>query len=212
MTWEQVSNKLDTLLSAYEGGFDLDEYEKSVFFNKAHRDLVREYYLGINPTMKSFDSSEEGSAYLRPYMKSASKEITQEETVITLASEVWYITMEYIEAGGKKYPVIPVLHDEYSKVVNNPFRNKSTKKRALRFINSDGANCIIAWSGETGKEVKYHYFYISEPPYLGIEIEKDIVDNSSTNVDIHSSFLEIIIQRTLELIAQSRAQEKNQNV
>lgn len=212
MTWEQISNKLDALLSAYEGGIDLDEYEKSVFFNKAHRDLVREYYLGINPTMKSFDSSEEGSAYLRPYMKSKSKAITQAETEIILDDKVWYITMEYIEAGNKKYPVVPVLHDEYSKILNNPFRNKTSKKRALRFINSDGIKCIISWSGETGTNVIYHYFYISEPPYLGIDIEKDVVDNSAQDVDIHSSFLEIIIQRTLELIARSRAKEKNQNV
>jgi hypothetical protein len=214
MTWDIISNRFDVLLSSYEGGIVLDEYEKSTFFNKAHRDLVREYYLGMTPTGTAFESSEEVRAYLSKYIKKIDIEgIKEAESTQKLESDVWYIIREYISYQGRQYPVVPVLYDEYSKVHNNPFRNKESKRRALRIIDASTAgNITLEWWGSTTDETAtYTYYYISEPVYTGIEIVDTIV-SSIEDIDIHTSFLEIVLQRAIDLVKLSRSYTQKNNV
>lgn len=206
MTQSELSDKFDVLLASYEGGIELDEYEKSVFFNKAHIDLVKEYYLGINLTGKAYDATEELKRYLSKYLKkSTSKTVKEGDNPILIPNDCMFITLEYIDntTSKKRIPVIPITHDDYLKTYNNPFRNHTTKRRALRIEDINTTNNINIISPLQGT---YICTYISTPS------DMDFVNNGNNEVNIHPSFLEIILQRAVELAAQSRGTIKKSNV
>lgn len=207
MTQSELSDKFDVLLASYEGGIELDEYEKSVFFNKAHVDLIREYYIGLTPSGRSYDSSEESKSYFSRYLYSITYDIPENEFIsISRASNCLFIISEYVKDENIHIPVVPVSHDDYIKVLNNPFKNHRTRRRALRID-----------MGENDPD-NPSYQVISSIPgvytcwYIGFDPEIDFVHSGNQDVMIHPTFLEIILQRAVELAVQSRGTIKKSNV
>lgn len=130
MTTQEFSIEFDILYNnlASNAAPPLNEYEKSVFLTKAQSDIVLELYSGRNNLGLAFESSEEVREYLSPLLIDSIGEVDIEEPATVIKpGDVWLITSEEIDGT----PVIPVSHDEYYKIKNNPFRNGNTR-RAIR--------------------------------------------------------------------------------
>lgn len=214
VSFDSISDIFDVLLAAHEGGLVLDEYEKTVFFNAAHKQIVKEYYLGASLSNTPFDSSEETKRHMSYYLRQ--KEITSSENPsdhiakYTLPNDVWYIVSEHLKLSGKTYPVVAATQDTFDKVLQNPFKNTLSKRRAIRIegATSDTNTTIrIAFNkGSNTENPTYECLYIVEPQ------EISLTDTTTFKIKIHSSLLENIIRRAIELAIQSRAGIQKSNV
>lgn len=121
----------------------LDDYEVSVYLTTAQLELVKKAYSG-GPNKEGFEGNERRRRELSslihtsdlpatPFingLESYSKVVTQPNWLYIIHEKV-KITSSDTCINNTYIDVVPVTHDEYSLIKENPFRNAS-KRRALR--------------------------------------------------------------------------------
>ena len=216
MTIEEFSNEFDVLLNSYaannpsgigQGLTQLDEYEKSILLTEAQESIVRDLYNG-KLTGEGFESTEEQRRNLDSLINTlelTSKDISKPKMsdnseFFQLPSDVWFITYESVllsdESLGCKNntraDVIPVRHDEYHIIKNNPFRGPSDK----RVIRIDTGSSVIELISKYTIQ-SYFIKYLSKPKPI---ILQDITDeNLSINGETKRMGCELntVLHRTI---------------
>lgn len=161
----------------------LDEYEKSVYLTEAQDMIVKEIYNGENYN-GGYETNEEARRQLNSLV--CSKDYTPEELGVltehllsdkkythktaSLPDNCWYIVYEQVAflsddncLDGFIADVVPITHDDYYRVRNNPFRGPA-KRRVLRLDN--GANQIELVSSIPNYKYTVRYLKKPEPIVL----------------------------------------------
>lgn len=190
----------------------LDDYEKSVFLTKAQEEIIINYYSGKNALLESFEKTEEIRRYLDTLVKSkyinvssAGTEIfipkklgTEYHADITTDKDVWFIVYEVaIDNKNNIIPIVPVTHDELTRIIRNPFR-RPTNNRILRV---DTDNKVELISPEGVEIAKYGIRYIQKPKPIilsalptGLEINgKSAETPCELNSVIHRTILDYAV-------------------
>lgn len=233
MTNEDFSNAFDLAIGAYvhDAGFgqdhsladiSFDEYEKSVFLTKAQEEIVKALY------QNSFESTESIRRQLDTLV--SSKEYTTESskgkdnfyhTSVEVEPNMWFIvgeraytTVSDTECDNERgMDVYPVTHDEYQRIIKNPFRGP-TKKRILR-LDTGKLKVKLVSVLPVGK---YCMDYIVKPSpiiltdlsntdvAIGGKKEKTECKLSSS---IHANILDMAVQMAVSTIVAQNNNRKN---
>lgn len=228
-TVEEWSSAFDVLIADYinrnqfglESSLAFDEYEKSIFLTKAQEDIVRGLYTGV-VTGQSFENTEEARRQLDALVKQiVYKGTTKQDTGLhdkfnhysfELPEDCWYIVFEQATTiksdkkcdSEKVLEVYPVTHDDYHRIVKNPFRGPNTRK-ALR-LDFGKLQVEIVSSYELSK---YLVRYLSKPsPIILCDLTADgiSIDGVSTPTECELSELlhQEILDRAVQLAVTSR--------
>lgn len=247
MTLKELSNSFDVLLNSYgtEPNITLNEYEKSVFLTQAQEQIVIELYTGRTNKYSSFEATEELRASLNNLMRTvmisrlgddAPRGLSEYSKFVLLPSDVLFITYESIEidderAGcknGKNIPVIPITQDEYSRVIENPFRGPG-KRKAVRLdygiqlrgsenspqykLDLDNPKRLVEIISKYDF-IDYTIKYISRPSPIILHHSDNVgqsIDgiNNLTECRVDSSLHRYILDRAVALAIASRSVQRN---
>lgn len=204
----------------------LDEYEKSVFLTEAQNDIVVNLYNGKNAAGDSFESTEEIRRYLAPLVKDATippiegssgHPIGRNVKFFSLPPDLWFIVYEALNVtdsrcGERALSIVPVTHDEYHRVKDNPFRGPSNMK-ALRLdlTDEEGDVMVEIICNKNYGSPTYFLRYIRKPKPIilvdlkgtGLTIEGD--DQKSEKCELHEALHQAILDRAVLLALQHRA-------
>lgn len=216
MTLEELSNEFDVQVNSYStpftGPLDFDEYEKSVFLTKAQEALVKNLYTG---QLTGFEDTEQMRRYLSSLVKTTeitcepgNGNISNKSVFATLPEDLMYIVYESAKLQedtdclkGKEVSVIPMLHDEYHRIKNNPFR-KPNSRRVLRLdIEERKVELISEY-----KVKSYLVRYLSRPtPIILTDLPEDLKINKinkktecKLTPDVHRMILDIAVQLAVQ--------------
>lgn len=161
MTNQEFSSEFDILynniMSNQAPG--LDEYEKSVFLTKAQEAFILEAYTG-NFNDAAFEGTELVSEFLSALIRQYSTDTPLEgdrldprSVLYKLPSDLWLIVYEQVKLiddsllckNNKNALVVPITHDEYYKIIKNPFRGPGDSQ-VLRLKNGDNAELISKYT------------------------------------------------------------------
>lgn len=169
MTVQEFSNEFDILynniMSNQAPG--LDDYEKSVLLTQAQEEFIIGVYSGR--LLQSIEETEEIRRYLNTNIKTEvlnpstySYSVSKNSKFFDAPYDLWFIVNEYAKLEGTEdyIEVIPVTHDTFLKIRNNPFK-KDSKRRALRLGQENEGNVIEIISENPIKD--YTIKYISKP-------------------------------------------------
>lgn len=228
MTCEEFSNGFDTLLNEHsvsaEIGKDIsaqdirvDEYEKSLFLTKAQEQLVLTYYNGNNSNEESFEQTEEVRRYLSKLVKDSTlsmsnvrnKKLSRNSSFYELPKDVWFIVYEslvlksYDCKNNNSMDVMPVTHDEYSKLKNNPFRG-ANDRRALRLDYGNNTIEIICNKAVSG----YYIRYLSKPePIILVDLPDGLSIGGvsiAQTCKLHEALHERVLELAVRMVIASR--------
>lgn len=214
MEIKEWSDTFDVLLNSYNSGIVLDEYEKSVFLTAAQLQLVKDLYTGALKG-DAFEETEELRTSLRNLIKSASLESTDESKGISVNSKLYklpedllYITYEEgvlnnPDCGSNIISIIPISQDEYTRTLNNPFKQPN-RRRAFRLDTKEGIIEVISKYDLSG----YNIRYIAKPePIILVDLENNKIDNKnkSQNCKLDSSLHHLILSKAITLVMQSKS-------
>lgn len=184
MTNQEFSNEFDILYNniASNQAPGLDIYEKSVYLTLAEEKLALSFYNGKNPSLESFEKTEELRRYLSTLVRT--EEIVPEDPsapVVTLPEDLWFITSEMVKfasnedkcAAGKTATVVPVSQDDFQKIMENPFKGPNLR-RVLRLDIEDNQVELIS----KYKIAKYTVRYLE---YISPIILDDLDDGLTIN-------------------------------
>lgn len=234
-----LSNNFDTLIQAYaiskNNILNFDEYEKSVFLTKAQNEIVRSLYNGVNPRGESFESIEEFRRYLEPLIVDKNVNVNNTDTdssnininkykTFNLSNnfkDLKIIGIVFEEAklisndneciNNKIVSVVPVRHDEITRITANPFRGPN-ENRVLRV--DYGTNQVQLLSKYDIEY--YHVRYIKEPvPIVLVDLDTGLSVNERTNITGNEELLfsdriyDMILDRAVQMAVQSRIKSNN---
>lgn len=226
MTTSEFSDAFDTYVNSFNAqssaNLVFDEYEKSLFLTKAQEQIVVELYTGRNIKYSSFEETEELRSSLRALIKTetpdeideGSKGLSGKSKFFKLPKDVLFITYESAVIDddsikckkGATIPVIPVTQDEFTRVINNPFKRPSERK-ALRLDN--GLDIVEVVSEYNIKD--YTIRYLSKPTpiilaNLSDSIEGVTIDGEAkvTECKLDSIVHTYILERAVGLALASR--------
>ena len=232
MTIHEFSDAFDIALSSYQSTTDynkqfadteivLNEYEKSLFLTRAQEDIVKAIYNGSSIS-DSFEKTEAARRQLDALVKQkVYKSTTKQDTGLhdkfnhysfELPEDCWYIVFEQVTTiksdkkcdSEKVLEVYPVAHDDYHRIVKNPFRGPNTRK-ALR-LDFGKLQIEIVSNYVLGK---YLVRYLSKPsPIILCDLTADdiSIDGVSTPTECELSELlhQDILDRAVQLAVTSR--------
>ena len=239
MTIHEFSDAFDIALSSYQSTTDyneqfadneivLNEYEKSFFLTKAQEEIVKSIYNGLSIS-NSFENTEAARRQLdtlikqKVYSDTAKKDIELSNNLnhysFELPKDCWYIIFEQAITtksnkscdSEKVLEVYPVTHDDYHKIVKNPFKGPNTRK-ALR-LDFGKLQVEVVSNYELSK---YLVRYLSKPsPIILCDLTADgiSIDGVTTPTECELSKLlhQDILDRAVQLAVTSRvALNKNQ--
>lgn len=215
MTTSEFSNEFDILYNNISSNQapGLTEYEKSVFLTNAQDALVLELITGKNPLGDSFEKTEELREYLTSVIRTEELQPSNESFKIVSNSklyespeDLWFIIYESVSLKDDKLickpseviEVIPVTHDEFSRIYKNPFRRPKENK-ILRLNVSNTIELVSKYNIE-----KYTIRYI---PVLDPIILSDISSegltikgkNKKTECTLNPALHEAILGRAVQL-------------
>ena len=225
MDVQELSNLFDTLLQPYitkdvsgeQNTLAFDEYEKSIFLNKAQEQIVLELY-------QELEQSEENRKYLSNLIKTRnyvpvgeqdetlinntfkSYKVEIEDSVLFMIYEQCTLSDENNCINGRIVSVVPTIHDDLDKVLKNPFKSPNNRK----VIRLDFDNKIELISKYNISNYKIRYLKKPNPIIL-VKLEdlnidkKQEVSNGETNPILH----ERIVQRAVQLAVQSKVKSNN---
>lgn len=217
MTNQEFSNEFDILYNNIDSiqAPGLNDYEKSVFLTSAQDALVLELITGKNLLGESFEKTEELREYLTDLVKTARLspiedrrvlKISDKSTMYTPPQDLWFIVYESVVLdenelncnNSNSIRVIPVTHDEYSKIKNNPFR-RPERDRVLRLNISNKIELVSKY-----KISDYTIRYISKlEPIILTDIEEDGLsikgETIETECKLNPALHEAILGRAVEL-------------
>lgn len=216
MTTTEFSNEFDTLLNSYSTKEQfgkiiksLDEYEKSVLLTKAQEDIIVELYTGRGVSQNSFEETEEQRRYLQALINITELVPTPSSSIFgkksytcEIPNDVLFTTCESAFLDEKEVTVYPILQDELSKIINNPFRGPS-KNRVLRL---DSNNNTIKLLYEGNDISKYVIRYIRKPnPIILVDLDNLSINNKSeeSECELDSSLHRKILDRAVALALQT---------
>lgn len=214
MTTSEFSNEFDTLISSYlqsSNSMTFDEYEKSVFLTKAAQDLVVGLYSGRLDIQGAFEGTEELRRYLDSLVRTKSYDTPNTSTNIgvsnssvfyTLPDNIAFITLEQIIFkddtlgcfDGSRANVMPITHDEYNKVKDNPFRGP-TRYKALRLDYGNHEVEIIS----KYKVGKYLIKYVEQPSPIVLENLPDDLSINGVSVQTECTLHPLLHRKILEM-------------
>lgn len=236
MTTQEFSDSFDTLLNSHsiksnfgEQGtpftIELDEYEKSVFLTKAQEEIVTEFYNGKNQFGESFEKNEEMRRYLSSLISTfessdcitGSVGVSNNSYFFNLPEDLMYIVYESADIEDSNYrckskknlPVVPITHDEYHRIKDNPFRN-STNNRVLRL---DVDNLMVELISKYNIS-RYLVRYIKKiSPIILVNLEDVTIDGCSkrTECSLHPYLHKIILDRAVINAINSKSLYRNNN-
>ena len=232
MTIHEFSDAFDIALSSYQSATDynkqfadteivLNEYEKSLFLTRAQEDIVKAIYNGSSIS-DSFEKTEAARRQLDALVKQkVYKSTTKQDTGLhdkfnhysfELPEDCWYIVFEQVTTiksdkkcdSEKVLEVYPVTHDDYHRIVKNPFRGPNTRK-ALR-LDFGKLHVEIVSNYELSK---YLVRYLSKPSPIvlcdltaeGISIEGV---TTPTECELSELLHQDILDRAVQLAVTSR--------
>lgn len=230
MTLDEFSNEFDTLVSSYRrfkdfdnkenlDSLDFNEYEKSVFLTKAQEEIVIELYNGRNPSLDSFEKTEEIRRYLsnlvKTYTTNTKEEgqigISKNSVFFKLPEDLWFITYEAVNLkddklgcmDGEGISVVPITHDEYHRIKKNPFR-EANERRALRLdLNDEMVEIVSKYNVDS-----YLVRYVSKPnPIILIKLPDGVSINGisdKTECELIPSIHRTILERAVEAAIRSK--------
>lgn len=229
MTLEEFSNEFDVLLNSYstikpfgygQVSLELDEYEKSVFLTKAQESIIINLYNGKNYLGDTFEGTEEIRRYLDNLIKtyhikpndSSIDNIDKNAVIVNLPSDVWFSIYESVDLKddklkckeAKNVAVLPITHDEYHRIKNNPFRGNNYR-RVLRINKADD---IIELISKYSID-KYYVRYLTKPsPIILCDLPDGLsIDNinNKTECKLTSAIHRNILDKAVQLAVTSRA-------
>lgn len=175
MTSTEFSEEFDILYDNINSNAapGLNSYEKSVFLTKAQEDIIK----GI---LSSVEENELLRRYLDPLIKTSKLTINRSSAGIasylnkyyvykvTLPTDCWYIIYEMTKRENSNCntiitDVIPVRHDELSRLLRNPFK-KPKLGRTYRLDVEDGLELI-----SSDVVTEYTIRYIIKPTPIILE-------------------------------------------
>lgn len=209
MTCEEMSREFDILynniMSNQAPG--LNEYEKSVLLTKAQYEIIRALY--YTKSTSSFEDSEDNRRVFSNLVKSFTFDFkttpnkTKTVNLNQIEPKIWWIVSEECtiskpclnKVQEETIPVVPVTHDEWSKVITNPFRGPSDK-RALRI---DTNNSITIYSKRP--LFSYTINYIANPKPIILENGLPTIEGLSvaTPCELYDGVQKLIIDRAVAL-------------
>ena len=228
MNLQEFSNGFDALVSSYRrfkdfdnkeilDSIEFDEYEKSFYLTKSQEEVMIGLY---NGTIKgeSLEQTEELRRLLSNMVNAMTFESTQalrvvgltpESKIFSLPDDVAFIIFEEITYDDSslgcynhsKATVVPVRHDEYSRIKNNPFRGP-TKYKVLRldFNAHDGTQQVVEIIPKYTFS-SYTIRYLRKPkPIILEELPNDLTINGSnlvSNGDLNPLLHQMILERAV---------------
>lgn len=231
MTTTEFSNEFDTLVDSYRrfkdfdnkenlDSLDFNEYEKSVYLTQAQESIVIDLYSGRNMDGLSFEKTEEVRRYLNELVKTfntnvkvtnVTDKISENSIFFKLPIDILYIVYEAVGlndamlscSGRQEVPVVPVTHDEYQKVVRNPFR-KPNDKRVLR-IDAKGENVELI-SQYTISD--YIMRYLKKPtPIILLDLPNDLTINevsTKQECELNPAIHRVILEKAVQIAITSK--------
>jgi hypothetical protein len=219
MTYPEFSNEFDVLYNNISSNQapGLDDYEKSVFLNKAKDEIVVSLYNGNNLLNKSFEGNEELRSYLKNLIVSNSvtpivetpenshslpKRFSANSKLFkVLDSAMLFTTYESATINNnKEIIVIPTTQDEVNRVLKNPFR-KPSSDRVLRLDSGNGYVELISSEDITHYNIKGLNYPTEFPEDL----------SSQKEYSLHPALHRVILQRAVELALASMHLNTNNN-
>lgn len=195
MTREEFSSGFDTLLDSYSIDnaitIEVNEYEKSFFLTQVQQALVKELYDNHTGTL-SYECDERTRRQLESLVITSNPDLVLGNnnplkasrgfyhTIYKIPEDCWYIVYEevdingYDNCGSVVSEVLPVTHDDYTRIVRNPFRGP-TSTRVLRLDKGNGELelvsqfTLIEEQEDEGKQDKYLIRYIKKPKPIILE-------------------------------------------
>lgn len=219
MTLKEMNDEFDTVYENISSGAapNLNVYEKSLFLTRAQYELVRMYYNGKNLHYDSFESNEEVRRYLDTLittkddfdLSQASKFGGFTKYKITKPKDVMFVVREHATISsngclnGQIAQVIPVIHEDINRVLNDPFKRPNERK-ILRYDESDVNNVVFNLISKNSLG-EYTMVYLRKPkPIILGELEGDhTIEGEANSVDGTPEIPELlqrkVINRAVEL-------------
>ena len=219
MTVQEFSNEFDVLLNSFATATSfefttdissLDEYEKSVFLTEAQEQIVKELYNGTF-TGESLEKTEELRRGLNSLIKTANLTQTTGVSIgstsyfFELSDDVWFIIYESVELkdgpickDNKILRVVPMRHDEWHKIKDNPFKGPN-ERQAIRLDSSEHTVEIVS----RFPIQKYLIRYLSKPtPIILTPLEGEVAIEglqTITECKLNSALHRVILERAVQL-------------
>lgn len=187
--------------------------EIDLFLNQAQDRIVKQRYGINNIKRQSFEETQKRMEDLKTIVKNsiitptanATDNIDTNAVFVTLPSDHWFIVQEranltYPDCHGKvvseKVPIIPIQHNDFNKIMRNPFK-KPNERKVLRLMENGKVELIHA----TGHTITNYYLrYIKEP--VRINLSTNITCELSNH--IHDEVVAEAIKIALEDIEAKR--------
>ena len=230
MTISEFSDGFDVLLASYGqqriyGLTDIpvelafDEYEKSLFLTEAQKLVVRESYESPSET-SSFESKEKIRRALDYTSNLRSATVLKDNFkhfTYTLDDDCWYIVYEQVTfqsktkcLQGKVAEVLPVKHDDYHRIKENPFRGPNDRKVLRLDIGNQQVEIVSKNDIDT-----YTVRYLAMPePIILVPLEGRLAIQGKTDPQtckLHSSLHQVILNKAVQLALESKIQSKTSN-
>lgn len=227
MTNPEFNNEFDIEYNSISSNAasPLDEYEKSVFLTQAQERIVKEL-------SESFDNKEKNRRELANLITNAvsttplsfpSDFINQRSRFFNLNQDVMYIVNERVKLSSSDpcynnntTNVIPVRHDEYNKLIKNPFKKPNGNvswRLDYKNLNNNKTVEILTLENTTASE--YHYRYIKYPkPIILTNLTGLSINGISVSTEcelaesLHRQILDLAVVLALEASGNPRLKTK----
>lgn len=175
MTAQEFSNEFDVLYNSITNGNapGVTEYEKSVFLTRAQLEFIQELIKGNTVYGQGVDDTTNVRLQLYPlYKKSGYEEFN---TKLKESKVLHILNIETI-IDNKILPTIPISYDEYSKIINNPF--KSNKNMAYYIQNDEGVTIYYNKQKQVSPQGTFYYIEYPTPIITYDELAEGTIDNN----------------------------------
>lgn len=227
---EQFSNEFDVLYNSITSNQapGLDEYEKSIFLNRAQDEIAKSYFNPkTNKVQEGFDGTERRQIDFSMITKSRIYEnfdtslFDSREQVksVTIEDDILMLINEYLEVSRGRAPitegpprpargkqirltVLPITYVEYSRLMSKPYK-WPLKNQAWRLMgNRGGRKNVELIAGPFDTITKYAIRYIKRPRAIRLaDFGNMTIDGESTPqcCELDPILFPEIIQRACEL-------------
>ncbi len=193
--------------------------EIDLVFNQAIGIFVKQRYGYNNLKKESFEETQKRMEDLKTLIKTNViipqpnniNNINSNAVFVTLPQDHWITIQElanvtYPDCNGNNITedayVLPIQHNDYSKLINNPF-GKPTDEKILRLITQEGIELLHS---STSVVNNYKVRYIKEP------VKVDLLNNISSDLTpmVHQEIIDKAITIALENIEAERIKTYSQ--
>ena len=222
---EQFSNEFDVLYNSITSNQapGLDEYEKSIFLNRAQDEIVKSYFNPkTNKVQEGFDGTERRQidfsmiTQSRIYENFDTSLFDSREQVksVTIEDDILMLINEYLEVDRPlimrppfkseqvRLTVLPITYVEYSRLMSKPYK-WPLKNQAWRLIGNRGERKNVELiAGPFDTITKYAIRYVKRPRAIRLaDFGNMTIDGESTPqcCELDPILFPEIIQRACEL-------------